>query len=128
MNLKVRAWTVGLWLTAGGVFIVLSFTDALPPWWALIGLSAVAAVAERQSVAMAGNIEMSVSFLPFVFAAVAFGPLAAAIVGAVANLADFRPPYGRWLVYTPARALTGAGAGYACVLITPLGRPVEPEV
>jgi len=119
MNAQVRVWTVALWVCAVSIFFALAFTQTLPPWWALVGLSAVAAVAERQSVTMAGNIEMSVSFLPFVFAAVAFGPLAAAIVGAVANLADFRPPYGRWLVYTPARALTGAGAGYASLLVAP---------
>jgi HD superfamily phosphohydrolase YqeK len=119
MNRDVRRWALFLWLSAGGTLAFLASTKPLSPWWALLGLSVVAALAERQSVAMAGNIEMSVSFLPCVFAAVAFGPLTAAIVGGVAVLADFRPPYGRWLVYTPARALTGAGAGYASLLIAP---------
>jgi putative nucleotidyltransferase with HDIG domain len=119
MNRAVRLWAVGLWLAALGVVAVLGVTKPLSPWWALLGLSFVAAVAERQSVALARNIEMSVSFLPCPPAAVAFGPLTAAIVGGVANLADFRPPYGRWIVYTPARALTGAGAGYASLLVAP---------
>ncbi len=56
---------------------------------------------------------MSVSFLPIVFAAVAFGPLAAFIGGGVSNATDFRRPMLRWLVYTPVRALTGALTGLA---------------
>jgi putative nucleotidyltransferase with HDIG domain len=76
------------------------------------GLVAIAALAERQSVAVTRNIETSVSFLPTVFTAVAFGPFAAAVVSAAASAADFRPPHGRWFVYTPARALTGAAAGW----------------
>jgi putative nucleotidyltransferase with HDIG domain len=90
----------------------LSLTGrTLPPWWILLGLGAIAALAERQSVPVTRNIETSVSFLPSVFTAVAFGPLAAAVVGAAASSTDVRPPYGRWFVYTPARALTGAAAG-----------------
>ena len=74
-------------------------------------------MAERQSVTLIGNrehgIELAVSVLPFVFTAVAFGPLAALIVGVLANLADLRRPYLKWAVYTPARGLTGAAAGLA---------------
>src|SRR4029078_6694003 len=55
--------------------------------------------------------ERSLSFCLPCFPAVAFGPLAAAIVGATASSTDVRPPHGRWFVYTPARALTGAAAG-----------------
>jgi hypothetical protein len=89
----------------------------LPPWWILAALAIVAGVAERHAVTLFGDrqrgIEIAVSFVPFVFAAVAFGPLAALVVGALGNLADFRPPYLRWAVYTSARALTGAAAGLA---------------
>ena len=78
----------------------------------------VAGLAERHGVALFGDrqsgIEIAVSFVPLVFAAVAFGPLAAFVVGAFGNLADFRTPYFRWAVYTSARALTGAAAGLAC--------------
>ena len=55
---------------------------------------------------------------PTVFTAVAFGPLAAFAVAAISNLADFRRPYLRWAVYTPARALTGAAAGLAAVALS----------
>lgn len=91
--------------------------EQLPSLWIIAGLALVAGVAERHSVALLGNrqqgIEIAVSFVPFVFTAVAFGPLAALVVGALGNLADFRRPYLRWAVYTPARGLTGAAAGFA---------------
>jgi len=113
MNLKVRLWVLLLWtVAAAGVYSLAQGEHTLPPWWVLGGLVAIAALAERQSVAVTRNIETSVSFLPTVFTAVAFGPLAAAVVSAAASAADVRPPHGRWFVYTPARALTGAAAGW----------------
>jgi putative nucleotidyltransferase with HDIG domain len=83
----------------------------LPSWWQFAALAAVTSVAERQSVRVARNVETSVAFLPFVFAAVAFGPLAASLVGACANALDFRRPYLRWAIYVPARGLAGAFTG-----------------
>ena len=83
----------------------------LPSWWQFIALAAVTSVAERQSVRVARNVETSVAFLPFVFTAVAFGPLAASLVGACANTLDFRRPYLRWAIYVPARGLAGAFTG-----------------
>jgi putative nucleotidyltransferase with HDIG domain len=113
MNTKVRLWVILLWTIATAVLIDLASSGrSLPPWWVLGGLVGIAALAERQSVAVTRNIETSVSFLPTVFTAVAFGPLAAAVVSAAASATDVRPPYGRWFVYTPARALTGAAAGW----------------
>jgi putative nucleotidyltransferase with HDIG domain len=113
MNTKVRLWVILLWAIATAVLIDLAGSGrSLPPWWVLGGLVGIAALAERQSVAVTRNIETSVSFLPTVFTAVAFGPLAAAVVSAAASATDVRPPYGRWFVYTPARALTGAAAGW----------------
>jgi putative nucleotidyltransferase with HDIG domain len=118
MNQKVRLWVALLWTAAGIVMVQLSWSGhSLPSWWVLLGLGAIAALAERQSVPVTRNIETSVSFLPSVFTAVAFGPLAAAIVGAAASSTDIRPPYGRWFVYTPARALTGAAAGLAAAQV-----------
>ena len=119
MNVKVRIWVVALWTAAAVVMLYLAQGGpALPPWWILVGLGGIAAVAERQSVPVTRNIETSVSFLPSVFTAVAFGPLAAAIVGAAASSTDTRPPHGRWFVYTPARALTGAAAGAVAMQFT----------
>jgi putative nucleotidyltransferase with HDIG domain len=116
MNTKVRLWVILLWTVAGAVFVSLhQGGPTLPPWWVLAGLVGIAALAERQSVAVTRNIETSVSFLPTVFTAVAFGPFAAAVVSAAASATDLRPPHGRWFVYTPARALTGAAAGWVAL-------------
>jgi putative nucleotidyltransferase with HDIG domain len=54
-----------------------------------------------------------------VFTAVAFGPFAALVVGALAGMGDFRRPYFRWAVYLPIRALTAAAAGIAASQIGP---------
>ena len=86
MNLKVRLWVILLWICAVAVLVDLSGrAHGLPPWWVLFGLGVIAALAERQGVFITGNIETSVSFLPTVFTAVAFGPLAAAVVSAAAS-------------------------------------------
>ena len=89
----------------------------LSAWWELAALAVATALTERQSVRVARNVETSVSFLPFVFTAVAFGPLSALVVGVTANALDFRRPYLRWATYIPARGLTGAVAGLAAAQI-----------
>ena len=100
------------------VLLVLS-GYGLPPWWQFAALAAVTAGTERQSVRITRNVESSVAFLPFVFTAVAFGPLSAMAVGIFANALDFRRPYLRWAIYIPARGLTGAFAGlFAAEVIT----------
>jgi putative nucleotidyltransferase with HDIG domain len=110
-------------LTTGCVVMAGLLRDSgykLPPWWQFIALALVTAATERQSVRVARNVETSVAFLPFVFAAVAFGPLTALVVGVVANALDFRRPYLRWAIYIPARGLTGGVTGLLAVLS---GRP-----
>lgn len=110
----VGLWALALGCLAAGLLEISAMSGyGLPSWWVILGLAGVAGVAERQSVRLTSNIEMSVSFLPAVFAAVTFGPLAAGVVMAVANLSDLRRPYLRWAVYTPARAITGVAAGFA---------------
>lgn len=91
----------------------------LPSIWVLLVLSAIAAAAERQGVAVTDRLEVSVSFLPQVFVAVAFGPLAAFATGAIANVADARRPVLRWVVFTPLRGLSGAATGLAAWLAVP---------
>ena len=110
-NLPIWAWTGSLWV--GAVVTGVGLADRLPAPWIIAGLALLAAVAERQSVPLTRNTEASVAFLPFVFAAVAFGPFAALVVGALAGVGDFRRPYLRWAVYLPVRALTAAAAGFA---------------
>lgn len=94
----------------------------LPTWWQFLALALVTAATERQSVRVAKNVETSVAFLPFVFAAVAFGPLTALGVGMAANALDFRRPYLRWAIYIPARGLTGGVTGLLAAQVIS-GRP-----
>ncbi len=109
-----RVWALALGCLAAGLLgLQRSSGYGLPSWWVVVGLAAVAGVAERQGVRITSSVEVSVSFLPAVFTAVAFGPLAAGVVMALANLSDFRRPYLRWAVYTPARVITGVAAGFA---------------
>ena len=75
-------------------------------------LAFVAWMAEKQSVRLTTNLEMSVSVMPVLFAAVVYGPHAAMAVGAAALLSEFRPPYERWLM-TSTRVLAGGLAGLA---------------
>jgi putative nucleotidyltransferase with HDIG domain len=117
-DLRSIPWAIALYAAMATVAAMLINADyALPPWWALAGLAVVAAAAERFSIEVAGHIETSVSFLPFIFTAVAYGPLAALVVAALGNLSILRPPYLRWVVYTPARALTGAASGAAAFAV-----------
>ena len=62
---------------------------------------------------------MSITALPVIFAAVAFGPLAAMFVASVALAFEFQRPYARWLIWTSSRALSGGIAGLA-VLVMPV--------
>jgi putative nucleotidyltransferase with HDIG domain len=91
----------------------------LPPLWALLVVGAVAAVAERQTVGVNDRTWMSVSFLPLVFSAVAFGPLGGLAVGALSNVMDLRESRLKWFVYTPIRGLTAAAAGLAAWTLVP---------
>ena len=80
-------------------------------------LALIALAAERQSVRVASTLEMSVAALPMLFAAVAFGPLAAMIVGAVALLGDFSRPFARWVTWTAIRCFIGGLAGITAIYI-----------
>jgi HD-GYP domain-containing protein (c-di-GMP phosphodiesterase class II) len=93
-------------------------------------LSAAAAIAERSSVRLTRNTELSISVLPILFAAVLIGPLAAAVVGAASMLGDpellardsDRAPHLKWAVYTSTRFMTGAVTGLAAqaiILVVP---------
>jgi putative nucleotidyltransferase with HDIG domain len=88
--------------------------------WVIVVLAAAAIVAERGSVRLSETVEVSISLVPTLFAAVLFGPLAAALVAAASNLLDLRGggpnPLLKWMTYTSTRTLTGAGCGFAAIL------------
>jgi putative nucleotidyltransferase with HDIG domain len=87
--------------------------------WVLIALCIAAAIAERASVRLSDALELSISPVPTLFAAVLFGPLAGGIVGAASELGDAevfhrgagRSTHLKWLTYTSTRFLAGAVMG-----------------
>lgn len=109
-----------LWAASIGAVIALWLSGyRLPHVWALFVLGAIAAVAERQTVAVNDHVEMSVAFLPLVFAAIAFGPLGAFVVGVLTTTPDLRDSALKWGVYAPIRGLTAAAAGLVVVKLFP---------
>ena len=104
-------------LTVGAIALALGLAQQGAggsfPLVAVGALAFVAWMAEKQSVRLTTNLEMSVSVMPVLFAAVVYGPLAAMAVGAAALLSEFRPPYERWLIWTSTRILAGGLAGLA---------------
>lgn len=95
----------------------------------VLALALAAAIAERISVRFAvakrgltSTEEQSLHLLPTLFAAVLFGPLAAAVVGAASMLGDpeliarrdpHRAPRLKWATYTSTRFIGGAAMGLA---------------
>lgn len=101
-------------------FLLLHTGYGVQSPWAVATLAAIAAVAERGRVRLNSTTELSISLLPMLFAAVAFGPLEAMIVGAASMLGGFRSPYMKWAVFTSSEALTGAGTALAAGLASSL--------
>src|SRR5436853_641284 len=87
-----------------GLIVGLSLGVGLSPQgrssWPLLAFALLAMVAERQSVRLTENIQLSVAFLPLLFVAVVFGPLAAGLIGAATVIADFGRPFARWAIWT----------------------------
>src|SRR5580765_2180178 len=93
--------------------------------FAVIGLAAAAAVAERRRVRLDRSIEISISLLPTVFAAALFGPVAAMIVAACSLITEFPlltrgVPYLKWGTWTCIRAIYAAVAAFAVTATWPL--------
>jgi putative nucleotidyltransferase with HDIG domain len=89
--------------------------------WPLLGIAVLALVAERQTVRLSANLQLSVVFLPLLFVAVVFGPFAAAVVGAVTVLPDLGRPFTRWVIWTANRTLVGGLAGVAAYQVMGTG-------
>ena len=88
--------------------------------WVLIAICITAAIADRASVRVSDALELSISPVLTLFAAVLFGPLAGGCVGAASELGDAelfnrhergRSPHLKWLTYTSTRFMTGAVMG-----------------
>jgi putative nucleotidyltransferase with HDIG domain len=113
-------------LVATGL-VLAGFTLEAP--FTVFALAFAAALTERISVrftvaqrGLTRTEEQSIHLLPTLFAAVLFGPLAAAIVGAASMLGDpeliarrdpDRAPRLKWATYTSTRFMSGAAMGFA---------------
>lgn len=109
-----------------GLALVLTGYGLVQPWTILV-LVIVNAIAERGSIWFTRTTQMSIALLPTLFAAVLFGPLAAAVVNAASMLGDpeifsrgdpERAPRLKWASYTSSRFLTGVAAGFVAQALT----------
>src|SRR5881227_1845537 len=82
-------------------------------WAGVIGLAAIATLGERGRIKLRGSLDVSISLLPAVFAAVLFGPLAAMLVFGVSVLVGNQMPIAGRITYFFSRTLTGAAAAGA---------------
>lgn len=117
--LAVSAASIAAYLIASG--------RGVGDWWAVAALAVLGAVAERSRVRLSPTLELSISLLPLLFAAVVFTPLAAMLVGAASLLGGFRRPYMKWTIYTSTEAITGASVGFVAdrigeLMPSPIGR------
>lgn len=116
----VAVFAAALLLGAAALITVLCLNGhRLASWWVVAGLALVAAVAERGRVNLPNGIEVSISLLPALFAAVVFGPLAAMVVGAASFLGHGRP-YLKVIIFTSARGITWGVAAIAAGLAASL--------
>ena len=101
-----------LGFTALAVLFVLTADGAeFANPWAVGALAILGAAAERVRVRLSSNLELSISLVPTLFAAVALGPLAAMLVAMASMAGDLRRPYLKCVVYTLSSSLTGAATG-----------------
>ena len=83
--LYVGALGIAAFLTCFGLLLAgYGLEDPI----SVVALGAAAAIGERSSVRLTKSAEQSISVLPTLLAAVLFGPLAAAVVGAASMLGD----------------------------------------
>jgi putative nucleotidyltransferase with HDIG domain len=107
-----RLYVAGLVLAATVVAVGLLVTETgLGNPWAVGLLCVTAAVAQRSSVRVNPSVEVSISMLPVLLAAVLFGAFAAMLVSAASMAGSFRDPRAKLIVYFAGRALTGAATG-----------------
>ena len=99
-----------------------------PERWPLLAFAVLALVVERRGIRLTDSLEVSIAFLPLVFVAVVYGPLAAAAVGAAAMLADFGRPHLRWVIWTSHRVLLGCAGGVAADVAMRVGETRAIEV
>ena len=107
-----------LGVLTSGLIVALLAAGQRPggPLWLILVLSLLALAAEQQPVRINEGTEVTVSVLPILFAAVAFGPLTAMIVGSAGLVGQFRRPYARWAIWTSECALAAGLAGLGALI------------
>src|SRR5262249_15931466 len=103
-NASIYGYTAALAALAASALAWQILHDPMPgptPWPLAIP-ALLAALAERRAVRLSQRLEIYISLLPRLFAAVVFGPVGAMVVGATSMLGEFRRPYLQWAVYTSA--------------------------
>ena len=120
MREPVMLFAVGLVAATGllAIALIAAGYRVTAPWWILAALAAVAYIAERGSVYVDDHTQASISGLPILFAAVAYGPVEAMLVGALALLADFGRPLKRWFIWTGSRSLAAGFAGLTAAQVS----------
>lgn len=93
---------------------------------AVVALSALNAIAERSSVRITKTTQLSIALLPTLFAAVLWGPLAAAVVNAASMLGDpelfgprdaERAPRLKLIAFGSTRFVAGAASGLTALAV-----------
>jgi putative nucleotidyltransferase with HDIG domain len=119
LTLPVLIYICVVALATATTFVGLLLYNAQPDragtWVGVFGLAAIAALGERGRIKLSGSLDVSISLLPAVFAAVLYGPVAAMIVFGASVFGLQMPLAGR-LTYLCSRALTGAAAAGAAAV------------
>jgi putative nucleotidyltransferase with HDIG domain len=131
------AWTISIvaLVFVAAIWIAGMGLSTHGPTWLLIVVALIAVLAEKKSITLAqsptdstAGLKVSVAFLPLLFVAVAFGPLAAALIGALTMVTDFRAPYARWAVWTANRTIISGAAGVAAQAALTLNLDPAPAI
>jgi putative nucleotidyltransferase with HDIG domain len=119
----LQAWVALLAVSAGTIcasLVTAGYTIKAPLAAGILALIALGA--EHESIKLAPGVEVSISSLIFIFAAVVFGPLTGAVVAAASMLGalvqrDVDQPVLRWLAWTSIRFNVTAAAGLAAAAV-----------
>src|SRR5438128_1254365 len=106
---------------AGVAVLALALALAgIGDWQVVALLALVAFIAEGRPMRVSSAVELAVSFIPIIMAAVLFGAGAGALVGVIGMLGDRGGPWEKWAIYASDRAASGAVAGVAAAIVTNL--------
>jgi putative nucleotidyltransferase with HDIG domain len=102
---------------AGAVISLVLLGVGIDNWLGVVALAFAAAISERRRIKLKAGLDISISLLPATFAAVLYGPLAGTLVFGASVLGLSSMPWAGRLAYLSSRALTGAAAGGAVLLV-----------